>query len=59
MADPTDPAPEDPTRFPANPEVEPLDEAPDGTTPSDPNERDLADHPPGFKRDRADHGNND
>ena len=39
--------PEDPTRFPAEPHVEPLDEAPDGATPSDPTESDDSSLPPG------------
>ena len=49
MSDPTDePANEDPTRFPDDePHVEPLDEAPDGHTPSDPNEPSRESLPPG------------
>ena len=43
------PAPEDPTRFPDVPHVAPLDEAPDGRTPSDPNEPTPEALPPGAK----------
>ena len=42
-----DPQPEDPTRFPDEPAVEPLDEAPDGATPSDTTESDGSSLPPG------------
>jgi hypothetical protein len=42
-----DPGPEDPTRFPDEPHVEPLDESPDGTTPSDPDEPSPESLPPG------------
>lgn len=34
------PSPEDPNRFPPEGEAAPLDEAPDGRTPSDPNDPD-------------------
>ena len=47
-----EPAPEDPTRFPVVPRVEPLDEAPDGATPSDPNDTDPDSLPPGSGRSR-------
>jgi hypothetical protein len=49
MSDPHDDEPglEDPTRFPVEPHVEPLDEAPDGTTPSDPDEPSPESLPPG------------
>lgn len=53
MTDPHDleePSPEDPTRFPSAPGVEPLDEAPDGKTPSDPNEPTPDSLPPGAPR---------
>jgi hypothetical protein len=42
-----EPSPEDPTRFPPVPEVAPLDEAPDGRTPSDPDEETPESLPPG------------
>jgi hypothetical protein len=42
-----DPSPEDPTRFPPDPEVAPLDEAPDGRTPHDHNEETPESLPPG------------
>jgi hypothetical protein len=45
-----EPSPEDPTRFPARPGVAPLDEPPDGDTPSDPNEPSPDSLPPGSKR---------
>ena len=35
---PDPPGPEDPTRFPRDPHIEPLDESPDGRTPSDTND---------------------
>ena len=44
------PAPEDPTRFPTGPEIAPLDEPPDGLTPSDPNEESPESLPPGASR---------
>ena len=40
------PSPEDPTRF-RHGEIAPLDEAPDGRTPSDPNESTDDSLPPG------------
>ena len=45
--EPDEPAIEDPTRFPTVPRVEPLDEAPDGLTVSDPNEPTPESLPPG------------
>jgi hypothetical protein len=42
-----DPSPEDPNRFRPRPEVAPLDEPPDGLTPSDPNEEAPDSLPPG------------
>ena len=39
-ADHDDPSPEDPTRFPAEPGVAALDEAPDGHTPLEPTDSD-------------------
>jgi hypothetical protein len=45
--DDDEPSPEDPTRFPSRPQVAPLDESPDGTTPSDPNEPSPESLPPG------------
>jgi hypothetical protein len=39
-----DPAPEDPTRFPKEPEIAPLDQAPTGSSTSDPEE--TPDSPP-------------
>lgn len=42
-----DPHPEDPNRFPAEPGVEPLDEAPEGMTPSDTTDSDASSLPPG------------
>lgn len=48
MTDPrNEPSPEDPTRFPSKPRVAPLDEAPDGMTPSDPDEPSPESLPPG------------
>jgi hypothetical protein len=40
-------SPEDPNRFPREPGVAPLDEAPDGQTPSDPTESEDDSLPPG------------
>ena len=40
---------EDPNRFPLVPEVAPLDEAPEGRTPSDPDEETPESLPPGAK----------
>jgi hypothetical protein len=51
MSTTDEPNPEDPTRFPPVPEVEPLDEAPDGATPSDRNEVDPDSLPPGTTHD--------
>lgn len=45
-----DPHPEDPTRFPSEPGIEPLDEAPDGQTPSDTTDSDTSSLPPGAPR---------
>jgi hypothetical protein len=42
-----DPHPEDPNRFSDDPELAPLDEAPDGATPSDPTDSDESSLPPG------------
>jgi hypothetical protein len=42
-----DPSPEDPSRFPARPGVAPLDEAPDGHTPTEPTDSDDGSLPPG------------
>ncbi len=51
MTDAHDPSgPEDPTRFPIVPRVEPLDEAPDGRTPSDANDSTPDSLPPGAER---------
>jgi hypothetical protein len=49
MTNPRDeaPSPEDPTRFPDRPELAPLDEAPEGQTPSDPTEGPESSLPPG------------
>jgi hypothetical protein len=48
MTDPrNEPSPEDPTRFPSRPRIAPLDEAPDGRTPSDPDEPTPGSLPPG------------
>lgn len=41
------PSPEDPTRFPEEPEIAPLDETPDGRTPSEPDESSDDSLPPG------------
>jgi hypothetical protein len=47
-ADPQrEPHPEDPNRFPDEPGVAPLDETPDGATPSDPTDSDESSLPPG------------
>lgn len=45
-----EPSIEDPSRFPDSPEVQPLDEAPDGTTPSDTTDSDADSLPPGAPR---------
>jgi hypothetical protein len=50
VPDDNEPGPEDPTRFADTPRLEPLDEAPDGATPSDPNGRDPDALPPGANR---------
>jgi hypothetical protein len=55
-ADHGDPSPEDPTRFPAEPAVAPLDEAPDGHTPLEPTDSDEGSLPPGAPRRGADEG---
>lgn len=47
MPDLDEPSPEDPNRFPSEPKVAPLDEAPDGRTPSDPDEPTPESLPPG------------
>ena len=49
MPDPGDeqPSPEDPNRFPEEPGVGALDEAPDGQTPSDTTEGQESSLPPG------------
>jgi hypothetical protein len=41
------PSPEDPSRFPARPELAPLDEAPDGATPGDTTDSSDDSLPPG------------
>ena len=51
MPDTDEPSPEDPSRFPSSPQqIQPLDEAPDGATPSDPNKPDPDALPPGARR---------
>jgi hypothetical protein len=45
-----DPSPEDPTRFPDEPGLAPLDEAPGGATPSDTTDSDAGSLPPGAPR---------
>ena len=50
MPDDDQPSPEDPNAFPAVPQVAPLDEAPDGRTPSDPDEPSPDSLPPGAHR---------
>jgi hypothetical protein len=51
MPDLDEPSPEDPNKFPAEPELAPLDEAPDGQTPSDPTDSDDDSLPPGAPHD--------
>ena len=46
--DPKDePSPEDPNKFPSRPQAAPLDEAPEGRTPSDPDDPTPESLPPG------------
>jgi hypothetical protein len=51
MPDDDEPSPQDPNKFPEEPEVAPLDEAPDGRTPSDPDESSDDSLPPGANPD--------